>query len=139
MGKIFLALIIAGIGAYYYDLNSADTKIVKGKFSSFDTEHRCKQNHESMCKYYLIAKIGSGKNSKFHKFRVPMDYYHGKMADQIKTNPIPLVMKEKNIFPARLIGVEEKFQKKVDKGLAKELEAEGKASEENRKAKSGSH
>lgn len=116
--KLLLFGIIAGVGTYYYDLNSAEKKLRDAKFSSIETESRCRQNHESMCKYYMTVKL-DGAEKLFYKYRVPQAYYHGSR-EEIQQRRFQVMYKEKKIFPARIVGLPPKQQADLDQILAQE-------------------
>lgn len=117
--KLLILGVIAGVGVYYYDLNSAETHLKEALFSSIDTENRCSVNHESMCKYFMTIKLGSGgRDQMFYKFQVPWNYYHKKNKDgQLEGTKYSVMFKEKKILPPRIVGLEPKFQAKLDKEL----------------------
>lgn len=114
--KLFIIGVIAAAGAYYYDKESAPTVLKDAKYSSIETENRCKNNNESMCKYYLTVKLESEK--LFYKVQVPYYYYH-KMRNELKDRKFPVVLKQKKIFPARIVDVNPKLRKQIDEELAK--------------------
>lgn len=107
---------MATAGAYYYDKENAPTVLKDAKYSSIETENRCKDNHEAMCKYYLTVKLESDK--LFYKFQVPPNYYH-LMRAELKDHKFPVIVKQKKIFPARIVDVNPKLRKLLDEELAK--------------------
>lgn len=113
--KLLLVGIIIGVGAYYYDLNSAEKILRDAEYSSRETEVRCRNNHESMCKYYMTLKLDQEK--LFYEFQVPMEYYHGKKEEELKRQKYPVIFKQKKIFPARILDLEPKLRAKIDKTL----------------------
>lgn len=117
--KLLILGIIAGAGVYYYDLSSSQVVLKEAVFSSLETENRCKNNHETMCKYYMTIKLGSGgRDQKFYKFRVPWQYFHIKNQDNgLKGTKYRVEYKEKKILPARILGLEPKFQEKLSKQI----------------------
>ena len=114
--KLFMIGLIAAAGAYYYDKQNAPTVLKDAKYSGVETESRCRSNHESMCKYYLTVKLESEK--LFYKLQVPPQYYHA-MRDQLKDRKFPVILKQKKIFPARIVDVNPKLRKQIDAELAK--------------------
>lgn len=117
--KLFMIGLVAAAGAYYYDLKNAPTILKDAAYSSIETESRCRQNHESMCKYYLTVKLERDK--LFYKFQVPYNYYHAQaLRDQLKNRRFPVVLKEKKIFPARILDVNPKLRKELDEKLKAE-------------------
>lgn len=119
--KLLILGLIAGAGVYFYDMNSAEQQIKDAVFSSMETDNRCKMNHESMCKYYMTVKLGTGgRDQQFYKFQVPWDYWHVKNKDgKLKGTKYKIVYKLKKILPGRILGLEPKFQAKLDKELEK--------------------
>lgn len=119
--KLLLAGIVVGVGVYYYDLNTAQKVIKDAKFSSIETDTRCQNAHETMCKYYLTVKLGSGgRDQTFYKFEVPWNYYHieyKKEGKPLTHEHFRVIYKMKKILPARIIGLEPKYQAKLDKEL----------------------
>jgi len=113
--KLLLVGLIIGVGAYYYDLKSAETLIRDAEFSSRETEMRCRNNHESMCKYYMTVKLP--RENLFYEFQVPIDYFHGKTEEDLKRQKYPVTLKQKKIFPERIIDLEPKFRAKIDTTL----------------------
>ncbi len=116
--KLLLVGIIIGVGAYYYDLKSAETIIKDAQYSSRETEVRCRNNHESMCKYYMTLKLDSEKI--FYEFQIPLEYYHSKTDEELKRQRFPVKLKQKKIFPARILDLEPKLRTKIDEKLALE-------------------
>ncbi len=114
--KLFMIGLVAAAGAYYYDLKNAPTVLKDAVYSSVETESRCRQNHESMCKYYLTVKLDREK--LFYKFQVPPAYYHGGAKEQLKNQRFPVVLKQKEIFPARILDVNPKLRKQLDEQLS---------------------
>jgi hypothetical protein len=118
--KMFFKLLMIGLvvaaGTYYYDKQTAPTVLKDAKYSSIETENRCKNNHESMCKYYMTVKLDREK--LFYKFEVPQSYYHV-LRDQLRDRKFPVVLKLKKIFPARVVDVNPKLRKLLDEELAK--------------------
>lgn len=114
--KLLMVGIILGVGAYYYDMNSAETKIHDAEFSSRETEMRCENQHESMCKYYMTVKLPREK--LFYKFRVPLSFFHAKTVEQLKSRKYPVMYKSKKIFPARIVDLEPKFKAQLEKELS---------------------
>lgn len=117
--KLFMIGLVAAAGAYYYDLKNAKTILKDAVYSSIETESRCRQNHESMCKYYLTVKLDREK--LFYKFEVPSNYYHDRaFKEQVKNQRYPVVLKQKEIFPARILDVNPKLRKALDETLNKD-------------------
>lgn len=117
--KLFMIGLVAAAGAYYYDLKNAKTILKDATYSSIETESRCRQNHESMCKYYLTVKLDREK--LFYKFEVPYNYYHDSgLKEQLKNQRFPVVLKQKEIFPARILDVNPKLRKVLDETLNKD-------------------
>ena len=114
--KLLMIGLVAAAGAYYYDKQNAPTVLKDAKYSSMETESRCRSNHESMCKYYMIVKLESEK--LFYKVQVPPNYYHA-MREQLQDRKFPVILKQKKIFPARIVDVNPKFRKLLDEELAK--------------------
>ena len=112
--KLFMIGLIVAAGAYFYDKEYAPTVLRDAKYSSIETANRCKDNHESMCKYYLTVKLEPEK--LFYKFRVPLSYYSAR--EQLKDRRFPVVLKQKKIFPARILDVNPKLRKLLDEELA---------------------
>lgn len=117
MFKILLLGIVLGVGAYYYDLNSAPQKLRDAKYSASETEARCRQNHETMCQYFITVKLEPEK--LFYKFRVPSSVYKSP-PDELKERRFRVMFKEKKIFPASIVGLEPKYQQELDKAIAEE-------------------
>ncbi len=114
--KLFMIGLIVAAGAYFYDKQNAPTILRDAKYSSIETENRCKNNHESMCKYYMTVKLEPEKI--FYKFQVPWSYYH-QLREQLKERKFPVVLKQKKIFPARIVDVNPKMRKLLDEEMAK--------------------
>ncbi|HEY9838912.1 MAG: hypothetical protein ACAI44_07010 [Candidatus Sericytochromatia bacterium] len=105
------AFVIA-VGAYYYDLNSADKKTLDAEYVKRETEDRCRKQHESMCKYFLTVKLP--KQNLEYTFRVPRVYYHGTEVEVLKARRYPVIYKVKKIFPAAILGLTPKYQAEID-------------------------
>ncbi len=116
--KLLLAGLVAGAGAYYYDLKKAPTVIKDAKYSSIETESRCRQNHESLCKYYLTVKLEAEK--LFYKFQVPYSYYHRMNREDLKKQRFTVVVKQEKIFPERILDVHPKMRTVLDEALENE-------------------
>lgn len=112
--KLLMIGLVAATGAYFYDLEKAPRVLKDAKYSSIETENRCKNNNESMCKYYLTVKLEREK--LFYKFQVPQQYWH-QFKEELKDRRYPVVLKQKQIFPARIIDVNPELRKQLDKQL----------------------
>lgn len=118
MFKLLMLGIVLGVGAYYYDMNTAPKKVRDATYSSSETDIRCRNNHESMCKYYITVKIESEK--LFYKYRVPSSIYRSAASEEGKQARYRVMYKEKKIFPAAIVGLEPKMQAAIDKSIAEE-------------------
>lgn len=108
--KIILFGIIVGASAYYFDLNSAPKKIMDAQFSKMETEDRCRQMDESMCKYYMTVKIPENKLE--YTFRIPNGYYR-MGPEAMKDRRFPLQVKTKKIFPEAVLGLAPKLEAEI--------------------------
>lgn len=118
--KLLTFGLLIGAGVYYYDLNKAETELRDAKFSAIEAgEERCRRMHETMCKYYMTIKMGEGRDVKFHKFRVPPSFFHGKQED-LKVERFTLVWKKKQILPGRIVGLEPAYQKELEEQILAE-------------------
>ncbi|PKL78172.1 MAG: hypothetical protein CVV27_03760 [Candidatus Melainabacteria bacterium HGW-Melainabacteria-1] len=117
--KLLTLGVVIGVGAYYYDLNTAKKVTRDAQYASRETETRCRNNHETMCQYFLTVKLERPEPLTY-KFRVPMMYYHQIPIEEIKNRRYPVTYKEKKIFPATITGLAPKFQEEIDAALAKE-------------------
>lgn len=115
-GKLLMLGIVLGVGAYYYDLNTAEKKLYDARFDNIDTEMRCRNNHESMCKYFVTVKLEKPEKLEY-KFRVPRIYFHQIKAEGLKERRFPVLYKAKKIFPATILGLKPEFQKEIDKQI----------------------
>lgn len=116
--KILMLGVVLGVGAYYYDQSSAVKTIKDARFSSSETENRCRQNHETMCQYYMTVKLEQPEKL-FYKFRVPSALYK-RPPEELKERRFRVLYKEKKIFPASIVGLEPKFQAEIDKAVSEE-------------------
>ncbi|MEZ0372596.1 MAG: hypothetical protein ACAI44_26125 [Candidatus Sericytochromatia bacterium] len=110
--KLVMFGIVIGVGAYYYDLNTAPKKVMDAEYVSMDTDIRCRQHHESMCKYFMKVRILGNKME--YTFRVPRMYYHGMDDAGRKARRYPLVFKSKKIFPEAILGLAPKYEKEIE-------------------------
>lgn len=116
--SLFMAAVVGGGLSYLYDANAAPRVVIKTKVIELDTDHRCRRNHESMCKYYAVVATNTKPRMEY-KFRIPLAYYHQKLY-KVKETTVPVMLKQKKIWGARIIGLEPREQKKIDDLLAQE-------------------
>lgn len=117
--KLILFGLVAGTIAYMYDQNTAPRHVYDAEFQSVETEDRCKNNHESMCKYFLTVKLEDPEKLTY-KFRVPLKYFHSMSQEELKSRVYPVEFKEKKIFPAAIVGLEKEYQTEIDEAIAEE-------------------
>lgn len=110
--KLILFLVVAATATYYYDQNTAEKKVIDAEYVSMDTDFRCKQSHESMCKYFMTVKLP--RENLTYTFRVPQVYYHAWTVDQRKGRRYPVIYKAKKILPAAVLGLAPKFEAEID-------------------------
>lgn len=116
--NLFLLGIVGGVGAYYYDLNAAKRITVKAEIVNIDTELRCRYNLESMCKYFVTAKIK--KENLEYQFRIPPSYYYQKHFQTGQS--VKVILKTKKIFPMKIMGLDPKLDKELNDLIAKEVQ-----------------
>lgn len=116
--NLFFIGALAGIGAYYYDMNSAPRILKDARLTVIEAETRCRYNHESMCKYNAEVEYRYKGETLHYKYRIPGEYYHSKTYQ--KDMIIQVRIKDKKIFPPRIIGLTPQAQKKIDEMLAAE-------------------
>ena len=117
--KLVLFGLVAGTIAYMYDQNSAPKHAYDAEFDSIETEMRCQNNHETMCKYFLTVKLEEHEKLTY-KFRVPFSYFHNMSQDELKARVYPVEYKEKKIFPATIMGLEKEYQAELEEEIAAE-------------------
>ena len=101
--------LVAGVGSYYYDASYAPRITVKAPVTELETDIRCRQTHESMCKYFATVLV---KPNLTFTFRIPQSYYHQNIYKVKETN-VPVVVKQKKIWGPRILSLEPKEDKKV--------------------------
>lgn len=116
--KLIVAGIVIGGGAYFYDTSTAKTKLQDATVTLVEADDlRCTRQHEGMCKYHATVVIKKEKLQ--YKFRIPYQFYH--MNEKLKPKDrIPVVVKQKMIFPARILGLAPKLQAKIDKMISED-------------------
>lgn len=117
MGKLIFAGAFIGTGAYIYDLNYAERKLVNATVTLVEAEQRCKWNHEAMCKYHATVKLKKPVKQEY-RYRIPYQYYHSELLK--KDDRVTVTLKMKKIFPPRILGLTEKEQTKIDEMIAKD-------------------
>lgn len=118
LSKLVVAGIVVGIGAYFYDMNTAKTHLKDAVVVQIETEDRCREHHESMCKYY--AKVLLKREKLEYKFRIPFQYYHTTDMKLNLNDRVPVVLKEKKIFPARILDLAPKYKAKLEELIAQD-------------------
>lgn len=113
--KLLTIGFILGVGAYFYDLNTAETKLRDAKFKTSETDIRCRNNHETMCQYFFTVTL-MPENLEY-KFRVPNSLYRQGIERQQSTR-YTVRFKQKKIFPATILGLEPKYQAELDKKIS---------------------
>ena len=116
MGKLIVMGAVVGAGSYFYDLNYAERKLFNAKVKSVDTDHRCRNNHESMCKYYATVEIKKIKSE--YTFRIPFQYYHAADVQLKPGQKLVVQVKMKKIYGQRILGLKPKSQARIDKMLS---------------------
>lgn len=117
--KLVLFGLVAGTIAYMYDQNTAPKQVFEAEYQSIETEGRCQNNHESMCKYFLTVALEDPEKLTY-KFRVPLTYFHKMSQEELKSRTYSVVFKEKKIFPATILGLEEEYQAELDEEISAE-------------------
>jgi hypothetical protein len=116
LGKLVVAGIVVGVGAYFYDANTAKTRIKDAYIVSTETEQRCSGHHESMCQYKATVMLKPEKVS--YSFRIPYQYFHEGQTKLKPKDRVPVVVKDKKIFPERILDLAPKYKIKLEKFMA---------------------
>lgn len=109
--KLLMFAVVVAAGAYYYDLNTAEKKIVSAEYASKETEDRCRNMHESMCKYFMTVKVPREKLD--FTFRIPNALFRMPV-ESLKARQYPVQLKMKKLFPMRVLGLAPKFEAELE-------------------------
>lgn len=118
ISKLLLAGVVVGGGAYLYDLNTAKTRVKDAVVVQLEADDRCREQHESMCKYY--AKVLLKREKLEYKFRIPFQYYHVTEMKLHLNDRVPVLLKDKKIFPERILDLAPKYKAKIEQLIAQD-------------------